>query len=491
VSRRVVVLGAGFGGLAAAAHLLGCGYEVTIVEREFEPGGRAGRWEAGDYTFDTGPTVVTMPEILRATFGAVGAELDDMVDLVALDPVYRATFADGTTVRVRPGVDAMAEEIRSVSGPRDAAAFTQFCSWLRALYDVEMPNFIDRNYDSVLDLARPLGPAIALARLGAFARLRRKVDSYFMDARLQRLFSFQSLYAGLAPYQALALYGVITYMDSVNGVYFPRGGVHEIPRALAAVVEKAGASLQYGDAADEILLERRDGGPVTGVRLGSGRHIEADAVVCNTDFRFAYRQLLPGLAPPGRLRRAHYAPSAVVWHAGVRGGMPPDVAHHNIHFGSQWNAAFKALFGGRRMPDPSILVTVATQSDRSLAPPGCATIFALEPVPNLRAPIDWSVESARVRNDLAARLAALGYPVDVEVEKLYDPQSWQRLGLTAGTPFSLSHRFTQSGPFRPANVDARAPGLVFTGGGTVPGVGVPMTLLSGRLAAERVKEFSR
>jgi phytoene desaturase len=489
VSRRVVVVGAGLGGLAAAAHLVGRGFEVEIVERGSEPGGRAGRWADGGYTFDTGPTVITMPEILRATFAAAGAELDDMVDLVALDPVYRATFADGTTVHVRPGVDAMAEEIRSVSGAREADAFVQFCAWLRALYDIEMPHFIDRNYNSVLDLARPISPAIALARLHGFRRLHRKVASYFTDPRLQRLFTFQSLYAGLAPYQALALYGVITYMDSVAGAYFPRGGVHEIPNALAAAVEKAGASLRYGEGVDEIMLARRDSGPVTGVRLASGTVLRADAVVCNADLGVAYREMLPGLAAPRALRRAHYAPSAVVWHAGVRGAMPAEVAHHNLHFGAAWDDAFRSLLDGRRMPDPSILVTVATQTDASLAPPNASTIFALEPVPNLRGSVDWTRESARVRDDLAARLAMLGYPVDVEVEKLYDPWTWQRLGLTAGTPFSLSHRFTQSGPFRPANVDARAPGLVFTGGGTVPGVGVPMVLLSGRLAAERVEEL--
>jgi phytoene desaturase len=308
---------------------------------------------------------------------------------------------------------------------------------------------------------------------------------------LQRLFTFQSLYAGLAPYQALALYGVITYMDSVAGAYFPRGGVHEIPRALAAAIEKAGASIHYGEAVDEVLLAGGDRGRVRGVRLASGTTLRADAVVCNADLPLAYQRLLPGLSPPRRVRRAQFAPSAVVWHAGVRGAVPPGTAHHNLHFGAAWNDAFRALFDGRRMPDPSMLVTVATQSDPSLAPAGSSTIFALEPVPNLRAPIDWDRESARARDDIAARLGELGYPLDVEVESLYDPRTWRGLGLSEGTPFSLSHRFFQSGPFRPRNTDGRAPGLVFVGGATVPGVGVPMVLMSGRLAAERVEELCR
>jgi phytoene desaturase len=488
--RRAVVVGAGLGGLAAAAHLVERDFDVVVVERDATPGGRAGRLELGAYTFDTGPTVITMPDILRRTFAAVDVELDKVVDLVALDPVYRATFADGSALRVRSGVEPMREEIRTTIGNREADAFVRFANWLRALYAVEMPNFIDRNYDSALDLARPMGPALALLRLGAFRRLQPQVASYFADDRLRRVFSFQSLYAGLAPYQALALYGVITYMDSVEGVFFPRGGVHEIAHALAGAIEKSGAELRFGDGVERIELLRPDGGPVCGVRMQSGDVIPAEVVVCNADIPFAYEQLLPGLEPPRRVRRAHFAPSAFVWHAGVRGVPAPEFAHHNIHFTEPWNDAFRALMrDGRRMPDPSILVTVATRTDPTLAPANSSTLFALEPVPNLTAGIDWRREAARARDDLARRVAALGYPDAVEVEAAYDPETWRTLGLSQGTPFAMSHRFRQSGPFRVANQDERAPGLFFVGAGTVPGVGVPMVLISGRLAAERVAEY--
>ena len=491
MNRRAVVIGAGLGGLSTAAHLVGRGYEVVVIERDNEPGGRAGRLEIDGYTFDTGPTVITMPDLLRSTFAAVDAELDDAVDLVALDPVYRACFADGSVLHVRSGEAAMTQEIREVCGPRDAAAFARFCAWLRTLYETEMPNFIDRNYDSVLDLARPLRPALALARVGGFGRLQRKVQSYFADERLQRVFSFQSLYAGLAPYEALALFGVITYMDSVAGAYYPRGGVHQLPLALAGAVEKAGARMIFGDGADEVLLSGGDRGRVRGVRLSSGETITADAVVCNAELPYAYPRLLPYLSSPRRLRHVQYSPSAFVWHAGVRGVPGPKVAHHNLHFGHdvEPRVSRALLRDGRRMPDPSTLVTVPSVTDPRWLQPVARRSSRSNPC-RTSTDVSTGVENGpKLATRCATRLAGLGYPTDVEVEAVYDPIDWHALGLARGTPFSAAHRFFQSGPFRTPNIDARAPGLVFAGAGTVPGVGVPMVVLSGRLAAERVEEY--
>jgi len=484
MTRRAVVVGAGFGGLAAACHLLGAGWEVDVIERGDQPGGRAGRLERGGFRFDTGPTVLTMPDLLSATFAAAGADIADHLELTRLDPAYRACFADGSVLQVRASPADMAEEITRLCGPDEAERFARYCDWLARLFRLEVPAFLERNYDHVTDLARPLGPALQLLRMGGLRRLDRVVDRAFTDDRLRRLFSFQALYAGVAPHQALGVLAVIGYMDVVAGVYAARGGMHAVATGLADAVVKAGGRISYGTAVDEVVLAGGDQGRVRGVRL-AGDHVEADAVVVNGDLPGAYG-LLPGLRLPGSLRRAHYSPSAVVWHVGARGRPDVDAAHHNIHFGHEWAGAFAALDDGRRMPDPSLLVSVPTVTEPTLAPEGCSVLYALEPVPNLTAGLDWSQLRGRVRDDLAGHVERLGYPVDIVEETLVDPVDWARQGLAAGTPFSLSHRFTQSGPFRPGNVDDRAPGLVFVGTGTVPGVGIPMVLMSGRLAADRL-----
>ncbi len=488
---RVIVLGAGLGGLSAACHLRGDGHDVLVLERELVPGGRAGRLELGDYRFDTGPTVLTMPDLLARSFEAVDQDMADFLTLHPVDPMYRAVYEDGSVLHVRPGRDAMTAEIRSVCGPKEAEAFGRFCDWLAGLYEVELPNFIDRNFDSPLDLAWPLSPGLRLVMMGGFGNLAKRVASYFKDERLQRIFSFQSMYAGLAPYEALAIYCVITYMDTVKGVYRAEGGMHAVPSAMAAAAEKAGVEFRYGSTVDRIVLAEGTTGQVRGVRLTTGELVEADSVVCNADLPVAYRTLLPGLSMPRVARTGTYSPSCVVWHAGVRGTLPAEAAHHNIHFGSQWDSAFRAILeDGTRMPDPSILVTVPSRDDPSFAPEGAHSLFVLEPTPNLDGRVDWTREASRVRDDMAARVAVLGYPSDIEVEQLVDPLDWERQGMERGAPFALSHKFFQTGPFRPDNLEKRAPGLVFVGSGTRPGVGIPMVLLSGRLAAERVAQMS-
>lgn len=488
---RVVVIGAGFGGLAAAAHLVGAGHDVTVVEASDRPGGRAGVVREAGFVLDTGPTVLTMPHLVEAVFTAAGRHMAEYVTIDPVDPMYRAVFADGSELNVLRDRNDMRDEIRRFANARETGAFGEFCEWVTELYQLEMPRFIDADWDSPLDLVRQWRAVLDLVRHGGFGRLDEKVHSFFDDERLRRLFSFQSLYAGVAPHDALALYSVITYMDLVAGVYAPRGGMSALATGLARAVRDAGATVRYGSPVSRIL--RTGGGSVSGVELGGGERVVADAVVCNADLPVAYRTLLGGVEAPRAARRGRYSPSCLLWVAGVRGAPPEGVARHNVHFGGAWDVAFDQLMSrGRRMSDPSIMVGMASAGDPSLAPEGCATLYALEPVPNLDGRVDWARDGDRFRAELRERVASYGYPVDdVVVERWFDPLDWEGIGLERGTPFSLAHTFRQTGPFRPRNADPRVGGLFFTGASTVPGVGVPMVLISGKLAAQRVARYAR
>ena len=255
--------------------------------------------------------------------------------------MYRAVFADGSVLHVRHGRAAMTAEIGGFAGPAAASAFERFADWLTELYRVEMPNFIDAEFDSALDLVRRWRAGTRLLRLGGFGRLGRKVASFFDDERLQRVFGFQSLYAGVAPYEALALYAVITYMDSIAGVFAPAGGMHAMCTGLADAVTKGGATIRYESPVTRIV--RGASGAVTGVELAGGERVGADVVVCNADLPVAYRTLL------GDVARATCRPArallAVVPALGRRGPRraTAGAAHHNIHFGEQWDESFRAL----------------------------------------------------------------------------------------------------------------------------------------------------
>jgi phytoene desaturase len=481
---HVVVVGAGLGGLSAALHLAGAGRRVTVLERADVPGGRCGLIEDAGYRFDTGPTVLTMPELVARPLNAVGEELGDWLTLRRLDPAYRARFADGSTIDVRADVGDTADEIATRCGAKDAQGWLRYVEFLRALYRIEMPHFIERNLDSPLQLVN--GSLARLAARGGFRRLASKVADYFPDERLRRLFSFQAMYAGLAPAQALAIYAVITYMDCVEGVYFPDGGMHAVPRALAGAAQKHGVEFRYGTSVAAIDI--RDG-RAWGVLTADGERIAADVVVINADLPTAYGELLPAQYTPARVRRLRYSPSAVVLHAGSSASFP-DLTHHTIDFGSSWEETFGQIIDhGELMSDPSFLLTSPTLTDASLAPNDRHTYYALFPAPNARARVDWRQQREEYRVHILETLEKRGYSgfeAGIETEHLITPADWQRQGLAAGAPFAAAHTFRQTGPFRSPTLDRRLGNVVFCGSNAQPGVGVPMVLVSGRLAAERI-----
>ncbi|MFJ6725138.1 phytoene desaturase family protein [Streptomyces sp. NPDC091281] len=480
---HVVVVGAGLSGLAAALHLLGAGRRVTVVERDPLPGGRAGRLDRAGYRIDTGPTVLTMPDLADEAFAAVGDSLYDRVDLVPLHPAYRARFADGSSLDVHTDAAAMEAEVERFAGAREAAGYRDLRRWLERLYRVQLRRFIDANFDSPLDL---LGPDLArLAALGGFGRLDPRIGRHLSDERLRRVFSFQALYAGVAPERALAAYAVIAYMDTVAGVWFPRGGMHAVPRAMADAAAAAGADLRFGQTVTEL---ERSGSRITAVVTADDR-IPCDAVVLTPELPVAYRLL--GRAPRRPTRLTH-APSAVVLHAGTDRTWP-ELAHHTLSFGAAWHRTFDELTRtGDLMTDPSLLITRPTATDPDLAPPGRHLHYVLAPCPNTTVGPDataWGELGPRYRDSVLAELdrrGLHGFASAIEEECLVTPADWTAQGHAAGTPFSAAHTFPQTGPFRPRNLVRGADNAVLAGCGTTPGVGVPTVLISGKLAAARI-----
>jgi phytoene desaturase len=481
-SDHVVIVGAGLGGLSAALRLAGAGRKVTVVEREPVPGGRNGLLQRDGYSFDTGPSVLTMPSLIQDALSCVGEDMKDWLELVPVDPLYRAFYHDGTQLDVHANTKRMQEEIATKISASEAIGYGKYVDFVTKLYKYEMNDFIDRNIDSPLNL---LTPNLAkLVGLGAFRHLAPKVNQFLKDERTQKVYSFQAMYAGVSPQQALALYAVIAYMDSVNGVFFPKGGMHAVPRALAAAAQKHGVTFKYNTTVTSV---EHSNGRATAVLTEDGQRITGDTFILNPDLPVAYRDLLG--STPRRVKTLKYSPSCVTLLVGTKKKYD-HLTHHNIHFGKSWEGVFDELITKKTlMTDPSLLVTIPTYDDPSLAPQGHSSYYILFPTPNLDADIDWKVEGPRYRNEMLRVMEARGYEGfadSIEVEQLTTPLDWQEQGMERGAPFASAHTFFQTGPFRPRNMAVGFENVVFAGSGTQPGVGVPMVLISGRLAAERI-----
>ena len=479
---HVVIVGAGLAGLSAALRLAGAGRKVTVLERESVPGGRNGLLNKDGYSFDTGPTVLTMPSLINDAFNCVGEDMKDWLELTPLTPLYRAFYADGSQLDVHSDTAEMEAEIAQHISGAEAAGYRKYVDFVTKLYKYEMNDFIDRNIDSPFNL---LTPNLArLIALGGFRKLSPKVNQFMKDPRLQKVYSFQAMYAGVSPQQALAIYAVIAYMDSVNGVFFPKGGMHAVPRALAAAAQKHGVVFKYNTTVSQVEVTN---GRAKAVITEAGERFNCDAVILNPDLPVAYRDLLG--KTPLSVKRLKYSPSCVTLLIGSNKKYD-HTAHHNIHFGHSWDGVFDELINQKKlMSDPSILVTVPTHDDPELAPPGKNSYYVLFPTPNLDADIDWTRQAKPYRDQMIKTIEARGYEGfgdSIETEVVTTPLDWKNQGMEMGAPFASAHTFFQTGPFRPRNMAQGIENVVFAGSGTQPGVGVPMVLISGRLAAERI-----
>lgn len=488
--RRVVVVGAGLGGLAVALRLRRAGYDVVVLEKNATSGGRCNLWTQDGFSFDTGPSILLMRDVFDKLFADCGEDLDDHLDLVRLSPNYRCVFSDGSSLTLGGDMQRMREQLESFEkGAADA--------WLRFLadagykYSVLRERFLTRNFRSWGEFLSPRNLPHFIDT-GVMRRLGPHVARYFKDPRLQCVFNFHSMYVGTSPGSAPSVFAFLPYSELVEGVWFPRGGMYRLVVALVEALERRGVEVRLSTPVTRI---EHVGGRATGVRLEDGSLVCGDVVVCNADLTYACESLLDEATPrnPGRARldRLRYSCSALTLYLGVRGDAG-DLLHHNFYFSADMKANYDAIF--RRpaaLADPSFYVNVATRTDPGLAPDGHHAVFLLGPAATSGRGLDWRGGAAEeYRGRLLDGLARFGL-ADVRertvLESMRTPEDWRELyNLRRGATFGVAADFLQCGYMRPANRHAGLPNLYFVGASTVPGCGVPTVVISAQLAAERI-----
>lgn len=505
---RVVVVGAGFGGLAAAARLAAAGCAVTVLEKRDRIGGRAYRYDVDGFRFDGGPTVLTAPFMFEELFALAGERLSDHVELVPLDPFYRAFDAAGGRFDFRASAADFRDEVMRRS-PGDARGFDRLQRRISAIFDAFYP-YTERPMMQLTVMLRMLP---YLLRHGAARGMQRLVDTSVRDPFLRRALAFHPLLIGGDPSRTPSLYALIVEFERRWGVHYAIGGTSALVEALGALVERLGGSIRCGAEVDRILVH---GGRVTGVRLVDGTEVEADVVVSGADPGATYERLLAGMpqaaGPRLRLRRSTPSMSLHVLYFGADRTWPDTpLAHHNLLLGGNGRAAMRRVFraGGRSLgssgttltaDDLFLYVHVPTRTDASVAPPGCEALYVLVAAPPLpsgreRSPDAIADEAARVRQvvlDTLDERFLPGLSSHLVAEHAIGPEHFRDvLETPRGAAFSLQPTLFQSGWFRPHNRSRAVRGLYIVGAGTHPGAGVPAVLASGKIAAELiVREYA-
>ncbi len=496
--KSVVIIGAGMGGLAAALRLRRMGFEVTVIEKQTRPGGRSNVLQENGFRVDIGPTILVMKETFEETYRAIGQDLNSRITFKSLDPNYRIYFHDGTHMDLYNGMAKLSAEVERIE-PGVTERLFRFIGDSAKKYELGM-DFVERNYDHITDLANPMA-GVRLVQTSAYQNLYGQVGKYFHTDKLRKAFSFHSMFLGLSPFDALAMYSLITYADLVEGMHYPVGGIYSIIEDMVKLCAEMGVILRTGTAVKEINV--RAAGTTrkaTGVTLQSGEVVPADIVVSNADLVYTYKRLIRPefrkVYPDAKLDRMEYACSGYLLYLGVD-KQYDHMRHQALYFSEDYRANLDAIFRTKTIPDdPSFHLNNPSVTDPSLAPPGHSVIYLLAPMPNLQVKNDWDAAVPVIREKLYRQLERI---VDPEIrkhvvwERQYRPEDWERdINAPYGVAFgSLSQAFFQSSYFRPHNKAHDIGGLYFVGQGTYPGIGMPMVLLSARLLEERLAKDYR
>jgi phytoene desaturase len=488
---HAVVIGSGFGGLAAAIRLSVRGYRVTVLEKLDQPGGRARVFRQDGFTFDAGPTIVTAPFLFDELWTLCGKRRADHVDLVALEPFYRLRFHDGSTLDCSGDPDVMRSSIRRIA-PGDVAGYDRFMAKSAEICRIGFEQLGHVPFGSVMDMIRV---APDLIRLSGHRSVHHLVSRYVKDERLRIALSFHPLFVGGNPFTASAIYGLIAHLERHWGVHFARGGTGKLVSGLVDLIRAQGGMVRLGAEVRHIAVSD---GRATGVVLADGESIAADIVVSNADVAWTYGRLLPEGAShrwrPAKLARASQSMSLFVWYFGTNRTYP-EVPHHTILLGPRYRGLLDDIFRRKLLAaDFSLYLHRPTATDGSLAPAGHDAFYVLSPVPNLAGGEDWEAVAEAYRARIAAHLAATvlpGLTDHVVTSRVMTPVHFRdELNAPHGAAFSLEPVLTQSAWFRPHNRSEDVAGLYLVGAGTHPGAGLPGVLSSARILDEVVPHAS-
>jgi phytoene desaturase len=477
--RPAVVIGAGFGGLAAAIRLQAAGMSVTLVEKRAKVGGRAYQFREAGYTFDMGPSLVTAPAVVDSVFRAGGRRLEDYVDLIPLDPYYRVYFHDGSMLDYVGDPERMKAQMRE-NNPRDAERFDDFMSAVEPIYEAVIGDRLgSKPFDT---LGKMAGFVPKVAKLRAYEPVTHFVNRYFEDFRHRFVYSFHPLFVGGNPFTTPAIYLMIPYLEREGGVWFTRGGMYSVVEGMRRLFTELGGVVRTGEEVEQILVE---GGRVKGVRTEHDT-LPAEVVVSNADVGHTYG----GLVDPEhrrrwtdrKLKRMEYSMSCFLLYLGTRKTYP-QLEHHTLILAERYKELVKDIFKNKILPDDfSMYVHAPTRTDPTMAPPGCESMYVLIPVANNASGLDWSSLKepfTKTVIDFLEEWGMEGLWENLEVLKVFTPDDFgSELNATLGNAFAIEPRFTQTAWFRPHNRSEDVDGLYLVGAGTHPGAGVPGVLLS-------------
>jgi phytoene desaturase len=479
---HAIVIGSGFGGLAAAIRLGARGYRVTVLERLDAPGGRAFVYKQDGFTFDAGPTVITAPFLLEELWALCGRKLADDVELREVDPYYRIRFSDGDTFDYTGDAARMRAAIARIN-PADVDGYDRFMQASEGIYRAGYEELGDKPFNTVMDMLRA---APGLIRHQAWRSVYGFVSRFVQHEKVRTLLSYHPLLIGGNPFDASAIYALIAHLERTHGVHFAMGGTGALVHGMVGLIRQQRGTLRCGAEVAEITVEN---GAATGVRLATGEHIAAQIVVSNADSAFTYGKLLPAQHrkrwTDRKLARARFSMGLFVWYFGTKRRYE-DVAHHSILLGPRYRGLLRDIFHRKTLSkDFSLYLHRPTATDTSLAPGGCDGFYVLSPVPHLQGGIDWTTTAEPYRQAIEDFLASTVLPnlgAELISSRVMTPLDFQtRLLSVHGAGFGLEPILTQSAWFRPHNRSEEVRNLYLVGAGTHPGGGVPGVLSSAKV----------